>query len=59
MKQEEIKQDIENRNTKGYFHGYQEWYEDSILTLRGMYKNDLEVVYEEFHLVKQTTFYIR
>ena len=59
MKQEEIKQDIENRNTKGYFHGYQEWYDNSKIRLRAMCKNGRPVGYLENHYDKITRFRIR
>ncbi len=59
--------EILNINNKGGYHGYQEWYqyytlndvEIKKLTLRNMYKNDLEIGYEEYHHIKETNFYIR
>jgi hypothetical protein len=56
-----FKQDIEPKNDKGEWHGYQEWYTyiNTILTLRGMYKNDIDLGYQERHWVEATIFVIR
>jgi len=56
----EIKQDIENRNTKGYLHGYQEQYDTlNNLRVRCLAKNGLPVGYTEWQIDKETVFYIR
>lgn len=44
--------EIEPKNSKDKFHGYQEWYWDKDCTLlwyRGKYKNGFEIGYEEYH----------
>ena len=51
--------DVVNKNDKGGLYGYQERYNNSILYFRGIYKNDLEVGYDEWHSSKETEFYIR
>jgi len=54
------KKDIDNRNPKGKFHGYQEWYwGNSVLTYRGNWKNGQEFGYSERHAYKQTRYYIK
>jgi hypothetical protein len=53
------KTDIDTFNYKGQSHGYQEWYANAKLFYRGIYRNDLEVGYEEWHSTKSTNFYIR
>lgn len=42
---------INNKNSKGQYHGYQEWYRDngSILKLRVVMKHGLEIGYEEWY----------
>ena len=40
--------DINNYNTKGDHHGYQEWYgPDGKMWLRGNWRNGVEIGYEE------------
>ena len=51
--------DVVNRNDKGVLYGYQKWYYGSILSFRGMYKNNLRVAYQEWHSLKETEFHIR
>ena len=44
--------EIEPKNSKDEFHGYQEWYWDKDCTLlwyRGKYRNGIEIGYEECH----------
>ncbi len=44
--------ETEPKNSKGGFHGYQEWYWDTdckFLWYRGKWKNGLEIGYEEYH----------
>lgn len=44
--------EIEPKNSKDQFHGYQEWYWDTDCTLlwyRGKWKNGFEIGYEEYH----------
>ena len=59
MKQEEIKQDIVNRNNLGKPHGFQEWYWSGELAGRCMCKNSISVGYREHHMIKETKFIIR
>lgn len=57
-----MKEDITNRNSKGQYHGYQEWHSDSTIFImwgRLSYKNGKEIGYEEWHVTKETTYYIR
>jgi len=54
--------DIEPINSKGQHHGYQQWYyrENKLkLYLRGNYKNDEEIGYEEWFGGRKINFYIR
>jgi hypothetical protein len=51
---------IINRNSKGEYHGYQEWYwKDNTLVVRLNYKNGNEIGYEELHVLKKTRYYIK
>jgi len=51
--------DITNINSKSEFHGYQQWYWDGDgLFYRGYRKNYLRIGYTEYHMAKQTNFYI-
>lgn len=64
-----MKQDIDNINSKGENHGYQEWYNsDGKMWLRGTWKNGQEIGYEECNDVSgkslgeegsEVNFYIR
>ena len=52
--------DIINKNSKGYLHGYQEWYgNDDVLIIRGIAKNYETIGYQEWHRAKKTNFHIR
>ena len=59
----EIYKDIDPTNLKGQLHGYQEWYAENKLWIRGLvrcnYKNGQEIGYEEWHNNTQTNFYIK
>lgn len=46
---------------KGLRHGYQEWYWNNVLWIRGTYKHGDKISYLENHslFVKKTNFYIR
>ena len=56
----ERKKDIRNKDSKGVFHGYQQWYSgNGTLWLRTMAKNDLPIGYSEGHMEKLTRFHIR
>ena len=55
----EIYKDIDPTNLKGQLHGYQEWYDDDKLVLRGHSKNDMDIGYQEYHRLKQTEFHIK
>ena len=54
-----MKKDIENINDKGEYHGYQEWYYNNELGLRGYYKNNKSIGYIEWHDNAVTTYYIK
>lgn len=49
-----------NRNSKGQYHGYQEWYSNSLTKVlyRGNFKNDIRIGYVEYHSIKKTIFLI-
>ena len=51
--------DIINYNNKGQLHGYYERYYYSVLTIRSTMKNNRCIGYEEWHAVKETTYYIK
>lgn len=56
-----MNKDITNYNSKGEWHGYQERYWDkecNTLWYRTNYKNGSLIGYEEYHLIKQTRYYI-
>jgi hypothetical protein len=42
-----MKKNIENFNDKGEHHGYQEWYDNHGLWLRGNHKNHKPIGYTE------------
>lgn len=51
---------ITNYNSKGEYHGYQEWYSNSKnILIRSNYKNHKPIGYEEYPYSKRTNFYIR
>ena len=50
--------EIENKNSKGEHHGYQEWYLDNKLWLRVVYKNSEPIGYEDDQRKKETNYYI-
>ena len=57
-----MNKDIENRNDKGQYHGYQEWYigdGNNDLIVRANWKNNNAIGYHEHHMFEQTTFYIK
>ena len=49
---------IRNKNSKGEYHDYQEWYYYKKLWYRGKYKNNIKIGYGESHTWKETIFYI-
>ena len=52
--------DIRNTNSKGKFHGCQEWYNvDGKLAYRGNYKNNIDIGYQEYHYLNETEYYIQ
>lgn len=52
--------DIKTYNSKGEWHGYQEWYyNDGMLGRRGTSKNIRDIGYNEWHSSKRTTYAIR
>lgn len=53
------KKNIESKNNKGQYHGYQEWYEHSKLYCRTNTKNGLAIDYNEYHDMKITRFFIK
>jgi hypothetical protein len=52
-------EDIEPKNQKNQFHGYQEWYSYEDIWYRGIFKHGMEFGYEEYHQDIETNFYIR
>ena len=52
------KKDIETTNTNGNPHGYQEWYAENKLWIRGLVKHGNVLGYYENHYVKHTRFQI-
>ena len=54
---------IEPIDSNGNWHGYQEWYIDDRLWMRGISKHGLGTGYFEWHIYhlvpKSTSFYIR
>ena len=56
-----MKEDVTNLNSKEQYHGYQEWYQQYSYALwyRGNTKNSQYLGYGEFHMNKETTYYIR
>jgi len=53
------KTDIDNYNTKGQRHGYQEWYHyNDEIRFRGNYKNGRHIAYIERHNWKITKYKI-
>jgi len=56
-----VNKEIKNHNSKGHYHGYQEWYTliNVKVWLRGNYKNNIRIHYNELHHYdKQTNFFI-
>lgn len=51
--------DIDPTNLKGQLHGYQEWYLDNKLWVRGIIKHGDRIGYYERHNWEETNFYIR
>jgi len=51
--------DIRNLNNEGEFHGYQELYVYNLIYVRGNFKNDEEIGYQEWHTIKETEYYIK
>jgi len=49
--------DIRNYNDKGELYGYTETYSSEIY-LRGVWKNNRRIGYQEWHRVKKTEYYI-
>jgi len=54
-----MNKDIENKNNKGEYHGYQEWYIKDELSYRAIWKNNIIIGYEEWHGFKQANYYIK
>ena len=52
--------DIKNYNDKGQYHGYQEIYNwNNKLWVRDNYKNGNKIGYQENHLFKATSYFIK
>ena len=51
--------DIITTNSKGQYHGYQEYFDSGKLGYRINIKNDNMIGYSENHRIKKTYFYIR
>jgi len=55
-----MKEEINKYNSKGQYHGYNEWYNvDGSLRIRTNWKNGRVFGYFEYHAHKQTNYYIR
>lgn len=53
-------QSIRNRNSRGEYHGYQQWHRLNTLALRGNRINNQNFGYVEYHCYEiQTTYFIR
>jgi hypothetical protein len=51
---------IRNRNSRGEYHGYQQWHRLNTLAFRGTFKNNSSAGYTERHCYEiQTTYYIQ
>lgn len=62
----DFKEDIDNKNDKFEWHGYNEWYfNDTYLVrndtylVRANFKNNNKIGYAESHYYKHTSYYIR
>ena len=55
----EYKVDIEHKDSKGFYHGYQEYYSDNKLWLRKKSRHGFNFGYVEIHRHQKTFFYIR
>ena len=59
--------DITNRNSKGDYHGYQQWYHDGIMYRRGNSYHGFPIGYQEHRMhhfnntlfIDKTSFYIK
>jgi len=58
MRKKKKNKDIDPKNDKGQFHGYQEWYWFDNLWLRIVMKNNMDVGYEENHHNRKTIYHI-
>ncbi len=47
---------IINKNDKGQWHGYQEWYFDGKLYFKGFWYNGIRVNYDEHYLIGNLMF---
>jgi hypothetical protein len=55
-----MKKTIYNYNSKGEWHGHQEWYyNNGMLGRRGTSKNTRDIGYNEWHSSKRTIYSIR
>jgi hypothetical protein len=50
---------IINYNNKGQLHGYYKRYDNNIITIRTIMKNNKPIGYEEYHRYKITRFNIK
>ena len=55
---EEIKH-LRPVNTQGDYHGYHQWVWWGVLNYRGVFHNDSEKDYHEWHTINETSYYIR
>lgn len=53
------KQDIDPKNNKDQFHGYQEWYNGTKLWIRCTHNHGKLIGYKETHRFLTTQFHIR
>ena len=55
-----MNKDIKNYNSKGEWHGHQEWYyNNGKVAHRGTSKNTRDIGYNEWHSSKRTEYHIR
>ncbi len=45
-------------NTQGDYHGYHQWVWNGVLNYRGVFHNDSEKYYHEWHTINETSYYI-
>lgn len=51
--------DIEHKDSKGFYHGYQEWFWESYIWVRKKSRHGLNLDYYENHKDRRVVFYLR